>query len=136
MGVAGKLMRTARRYRRWWPPGLAVAGALVVALLVELRGEGDDQGVAGPLVAVSLLTGLIGLATGVGEGLVRPPASIELRIEIVLVVVALVTAATLRGGPLVAGLAALTGTVVALGLRWCGRRVMQGMLGREDGDEP
>jgi hypothetical protein len=109
-------------------------GSLVVVGLVALRGEGTDQGVAGPLLAVGLIAGLAGLATGIAEGLVQPPAPTSLCIGLVLVVLALVAAATLRSGPLVAGLAALTGAAAALGLRWCGRRVMEALLGRDEGD--
>ncbi|MGH2698274.1 MAG: hypothetical protein ACRDJL_03625 [Actinomycetota bacterium] len=130
MGIA----RTLRRYRPWWPPGIALAGALLVILIVALRGEPVDQGVAGPLLAVSLIAGLAGLATGVAEGLVQPSASLQLRIQTVLVVLALVAAGTLRSGALVAGLAAIVGAAAALGLRWCGRRVLEALVGRDESE--
>jgi len=118
-----------------WPVGLAGAGAIIVALVEAVRGTSLDRGLAGPLVVVCVVLGLAGLITGVAEGLVRPSASNELRIRMGLVVLALVTAATVRGGALVVGLAALIGSGVALGSRWCGLRVMSALLGRREDDD-
>jgi hypothetical protein len=126
MGSFG-LRRRLRRYRSWWPLWLAGAGALIVALVEAVR-TGDDQGIAGPLLTVCVITGLAGLATGVTEGLVQTSPRIELRIRLALVVLALVTAAILGGGAIVAGVTALTGSGVALGTAWLGLRSMSALL--------
>jgi hypothetical protein len=125
--------RGLRRYRPWWPLGLAGAGALIVAL-VEAGRTSDDQGIAGPLLTVCVIAGLAGLVTGVTDGLVQESPRIELRIRLALVVVALATAMILGGGPIVAGLSALTGSGVALGSEWLGRRIMLALMGRDDED--
>jgi hypothetical protein len=83
---------------------------------------------AGPLVTVCVIAALAGLATGVIAGLVQFSAPIELRIRLALVAFVLVTAAVLGSGSLAAGLAALTGSAVALGSRWSGRRIMSALL--------
>jgi hypothetical protein len=121
------------RYRSWWPLWVAGAGAIVVALIAATL-PSSDQGFAGPLVVVCLITGLAGLVTGVVVGIVQPSAPIELRIRMGLVVLALVTSAAVRGDPLAAGLSALIGSGIALGALWCGRRVMSAMLPQSDDD--
>ena len=125
--------RRLRRYRPWWPLWLAGAGAIVVALIVAALSP-SDQGFAGPLVVVILITDLAGLITGVIVGIVHPSASSELRIRMGLVVLALVTATAVRGNPLAAGLSALIGCGVALGSLWCGRRIMSALLPQGDDD--
>jgi len=127
--------RRLRRYRPWWPVGIAVAGTLILVLVGTIRSSGDDQGIAGPLVTVCVLAGLAGLITGVIEGLVQPSAPAQLRINIALVFLALISAAILGGGPVVAGSSALTGSGVALGSAWVGRRIMSGLLPTSDEKE-
>ncbi len=130
---AAGFRRRLRRYRPWWPLWLAGAGAIVVALIAATLPP-SDQGFAGPLVVVWVITGLAGLITGVIVGIVHPSAPIELRIRMGLVVLALVTAAAVRGSPLAAGLSALIGSGVALGSLWCGRRIMSALLPQSDDD--
>jgi hypothetical protein len=113
---------------------LAGAGAVFVALITAALPPSDDQGIAGPLVVVCVITGLAGLVSGVIVGIVHPSAPIELRVRMALVVLALVTAVTLRGGPLVAGLAAVAASSVALASAWCGRRVMSALLPQVNDD--
>jgi len=120
--------RRFRRYRAWWPVGLAVGGAGVLILVGAIRSSGDDRGLAGPLVTVCLIAALAGLATGVIAGLVQFSAPIELRVRLALVAFVLVMAGLLSSGSLAAGLAALTGSAVALGSRWSGRRIMSALL--------
>ena len=127
MRVSG-FRRRLRRYRPWWPGGLAIAGTILLVLVAAIRSTGEDQGIAGPLVTVCVIAGLAGLATGVTAGLIQVSAAIEVRIRVALVVTVLVTAAILDGGSLVAGLAALTGSGVALGSEWIGRRIMSALL--------
>jgi hypothetical protein len=119
--------RRIRRYRPWWPLGLAGAGALIVAL-VEVGRTSGDRGIVGPLLTVCLIAGLAGLVAGVTEGLVQASPRIERRIRLALVVLALVTAMIFGGGPIVAGLSALTGSGVALGSAWLGLRIMSALL--------
>jgi len=127
MGSSG-FRRRLRRYRRWWPAGLAVAGTVILVLVGTIRSSGDDQGIAGPLVTVCVIAGLAGLVTGVTAGLIHVSAPIEVRIRLALVVLVLVMAAIVDGGSLAAGLAALTGSGVALGSEWFGRRIMAALL--------
>jgi len=134
MGSSG-FRRRLRRYRRWWPAGLAVAGTVILVLVGTIRSSGDDQGIAGPLVTVCVIAGLAGLVSGVIEGLVQPSAPVRLRIDMALVILALLSAAILGGGPLVAGATALTGSGVALGSAWVGRRIMSGLLPASDENE-
>jgi hypothetical protein len=112
-------------------------GAIVVALLAAALPP-SDQGFAGPLVVACLMacliTGLAGLITGLIVGIVHPSALIELRIRMGLVLLALVTAAAVRGNPLAAGLSALIGSGVALGSLWCGRRITSALLPQSDDD--
>jgi hypothetical protein len=82
-----------------------------------------------------VIAGLAGLVTGVIEGLVQPSAPVRLRISMALVFLALVSAAILDGGPLVAGSSALTGSGVVLGSAWVGRRIMSGLLPGSDENE-
>jgi hypothetical protein len=84
---------------------------------------------------VCVILSLAGLIAGVTEGLVRPSAPNELRIQMALVVLALATAGTVSGGALVVGLAALIGSGVALGSAWCGRSVMLALLGNVNDDD-
>jgi hypothetical protein len=126
MGPSG-FRRGLRRYRPWWPLGLAGAGALIVAL-VEVVWRSDDRGIAGPLLTICLIAGLAGLVTGVTEGLVQASPRIELRIRLALVLLALATATILGGGPIVAGLSSLIGSGVALGSAWLGLRIMSALL--------
>jgi len=126
--------RRLRRYRPWWPVGLAGAGAIVFALVEAVRGTSVDRGIAGPLAVVCAILVLAGLITGVIEGIVQPSAPNELRIQLALVVLALATAAMVGGGALVVGLAALLGSGFALGAAWCGRSVMMALLGNVDDD--
>jgi hypothetical protein len=120
--------RRFRRYRPWWPLGLAGTGAIIVAVVETIRRTGDDHGIAGPLAVVCLIAGLAGLVTGVIEGVLQPSAPIQLRIRMALVVVALIAAAILGGGALAAGAAVLIGSGVALGSEWCGLVVMSTLL--------
>jgi hypothetical protein len=108
-------------------------GAIVVALLAAALPP-SDQGFAGPLVVACLITGLAGLITGLIVGIVHPSALIELRIRMGLVLLALVTAAAVRGNPLAAGLSALAGSGIALGSLWCGRRITSALLPQSDDD--
>ena len=105
-----------------------------MALVEAIRGTSVDRGIVGPLVVVCVILSLAGLIAGVAEGLVRPSAPNELWIQMALVILALATAATVRGGELVVGLAALVGSGVALGSAWCGRRVMMALLGNVNDD--
>ncbi len=123
--------RALRRHRMWWPPVFALMGALAVAL-VKALGDSADHGIVGPVVAVCVIAAGAGLLTGVGEGLVQPPPPIKLRVRLVLVILVLFAAATLRGGAVAAGLAALAGSGVALGLHTSGGRVMSALVGRDD----
>ncbi len=123
--------RALRRHRMWWPPILAVLGALAVAL-VKALGDSANHGVVGPVVAVCVIAAGAGLLTGVGEALVQPPPPIRLRARLVLVALVLLAAGTLRGGAVAAGLAALIGSGVALVLHWCGSRAMSALVGRDD----
>jgi hypothetical protein len=127
--------RRLRRYRVWWPVGLAVAGTLILGLVGAIRSSGEDPGFAGPLVTVCLIATLAGLVAGVIEGLVQPSAPAQLRISMALVFLALLSAAIVDGGSLVASLSALTGSGVALGSAWIGRRVMSGLLPGSDENE-
>jgi hypothetical protein len=120
--------RRLRSYRAWWPFGLAVAGTFSVVLVEAVRPTGDDRSVAGPLVVVCAIAALAGVVTGVTMGLIQASAPVELRIRMALVVLSLVTAVILDGGPLVAGLSAPIGSGVALGSAWCGRRIMSALL--------
>jgi hypothetical protein len=116
----------------WWPPVLAVLGALTVVLVKALGDSPANHGVVGPVVAVCVIAAGAGMLTGVGEGLVQPPQPIQLRVRLVLVTLVLLAAATLRGGTVAAGLAALVGSGVALILHWCGSRAMSALVGRDD----
>jgi hypothetical protein len=129
------IRRRFRRYRVWWPVGLAVAGTLILGLVGAIRSSGEDPGFAGPLVTVCLIAALAGLVSGVIEGLVQPSAPVQLRINMALVILALLSAAILDGGPLVAGLSALAGSGVALASAWVGRRIMSGLLPGSDENE-
>ena len=126
--------RRFRRYRPWWPLGLAGTGAIIVAVVETVRRTGDDQGIAGPLVTVCLIAALAGLVTGAIAGLVQFSAPIELRIHLALVAFVLVTAAVLSSGSVAAGLAALAGSGVALGSEWFGRRVVSALLPQVNDD--
>jgi len=132
--MCGAAFRRLRRYRTWWPLWLAGVGALIVALVTALA-PSDDRGVAGPLLTVCVIAALAGLVAGVAVGLIQVSAPIELRIRLVLVVFVLVTAAIVDGGSLAAGLAALTGSGVALGSELFGRRIMSALLPQVNGDE-
>jgi hypothetical protein len=118
-----------------WPLGLAGAGSLVVVLVEAVR-TSDDQGIAGPLLTGCVIAGLAGLVTGVTEGLVQSSPGIELRTRLALVVLALITAAILGSGAIVAGVTALTGSGVALGSAWFGLRIMSALLPRPDDTGP
>lgn len=134
MGSSG-FRRRLRRYRAWWPVGLAVGGAGVLVVVGAIRSSGDDRGIGGPLVTVCLIAALAGLVTGVIAGLVQFSAPIELRIRLALVAFVLVTAAVLGSGSVAAGLAALAGSGVALGSGWLGRRIMSGLLPQVNEDD-
>jgi hypothetical protein len=127
--------RRLRKYRVWWPVWLALAGTIILVLVGAVRSSGDDKGFAGPLVTVCVIAGLAGLVTGVIGGLLQPSAPVQLRINMALVFLALLFGAILNGGSLVAGLSALTGSGVALGSAWVGRRIMSGLLPRPDENE-
>jgi hypothetical protein len=100
----------------------------MLVLVRAVRSSGDDQGLAGPLVTVCVIAGLAGLAAGVMEGLVQPTAPVQLRMSMALVLLALLSAAILEGGSLVAGMSALIGSGAALGSAWVGRRIMSTLL--------
>ena len=102
--------------------------------LVAAAFSPSDQGFVGPLVVACVITGLAGLVSGVIVGIVHPSSPNELRIGMALVVLALVTAVTLRGSPLAAALSALAGSVVALASAWCGRRIMSALLPQVNDD--
>ena len=129
MRVSG--WRRLRSHRAWWPVALAVLGAPAVALWHFVREADAGGGIAGPLVATGLVAAFSGLLTGVAEGIVQPSVGIRDRVRTALVVLALLAAAVLGGGPLGAALAALLGSGVALGARRFGLGVMAALVGRD-----
>ena len=111
---------------------MALAGGLVIAALAALRADAVDRGILGPVIATGIIAGSAGLLTGVAEGLVQPPAPVQLRIRLALVLLVLVVAAVVNGGALGSLLTALVGAATALGLRWCGERFLRGLVGRDE----
>lgn len=104
----------------------------MIAAVAALRAEPIDRGLVGPVAAAGIIAGICGIVTGVAEGFVQPAAPMALRIRMALVVLALIVAAGLQSGPSAGFLASLGGAAAALGLRWCGERAMNGLLGKDE----